>query len=262
MTKETNVLEYDACVVAQDISKVAQLAIEAKTLQGEAAENAKSAEAKLIVAFTDSELAKKEWEMDIRGKDSNDIHETHTWNGIQGFHDREAQPIMLNGKGKVSTVARTEYTTGFFNTFYNIPKTSSYTKAELSALWTMTKRAVSMALKIVEQGMTARIADGKLVLSGGDESAMHDKARKAKSLAQVRKAFGMTESGKAPKPEPESVEPEPASAAELTSAVAKLCRDAIAGREALCPTTIKNLRGIVKLVTSEEPANVLAFTLD
>tara|TARA_S200002703_G_scaffold15677_1_gene13362 strand:- start:96 stop:887 length:792 start_codon:yes stop_codon:yes gene_type:complete len=262
MTIET----FTATQCASDLPLIAGEAIQADKQKGQARETEGHAEARMIAGFSDDSAATLEWVLEIKGND-NVVHHHAPQSGIANWHTRENQPAMRNGEGAISKTAQGVYKRAFQHAYFNLVK-------PVEAVWTMAKRAVGVAVAIREEGMTASVVNGKLVLEGGT-SAKAQAMRDADSLAKLRKACGLTASGAIKgdasrgtsegEGEGEGATPSatrPATPSEITAATLQLCKDALTGDAALCNVALENLQAIAKLVTSKAKDNIAAFTLD
>jgi hypothetical protein len=262
MTIET----FTAADCAATLPLIAGEAIKADKAKGQARESEGHAEARMIAGFSDDTAATLEWVLEIKGND-NVVHHYAPQAGIANWHIRENQPAMRNSEGAISKTAQGAYKRQFQNAYFNLVN-------PVEAVWTMAKRAVGVAVAIREEGMTASVVNGKLVLEGGT-SPKAQAMREADSLAKLRKACGLT-SGGAIKGDNARGTSEgegasegasegatrPATPSEITAATLQLCKDALTGEAALCPAALENLHAIAKLVTSKAKDNVDAFAID
>ena len=264
----TTVETFTAADCAATLPLIAGEAIQADKAKGEARENEGHAEARMIAGFSDDSAATMEWVLEIKGNDGV-VHHYAPQAGIADWHTRENQSAMRNSEGAVSKTAQGVYKRTFQHAYFNLP-------TSVEAVWTMAKRAVGVAVAIREEGMTASVVNGKLVLEGGT-SAKAQAMRDADSLAKLRKACGLTASGAikgdasrgTSEGEGEGTSEgtsegttRPATPSEITAAALQLCKDALTGEAALCTTALENLHAIAKLVTSKAKDNVDAFAID
>jgi hypothetical protein len=264
MTIET----FTATQCASDLPLIAGEAIQADKQKGQARETEGHAESRMIAGFSDDSAATLEWVLEIKGND-NVVHHHAPQAGIANWHTRENQPAMRNSEGAISKTAQGAYKRQFQHAYFNLVN-------PVEAVWTMAKRAVGVAVAIREEGMTASVVNGKLVLEGGT-SPKAQAMREADSLAKLRKACGLTASGAikgdasrgTSEGEGEGASEgasegaiRPASPSEITAATLQLCKDALTGDAALCNVALENLQAIAKLVTSKAKDNVAAFTLE
>lgn len=209
-----------------------------------------SALAVMIAGFASDEAAAREWTFDMSGKDGQvKFHVQCT--GLDEFGGTEGAWRAEPKK------AQTAYKTGFQSEFFNLPEPSP-------AVWTSASEAVLVARAIRAEGMTAAIAEGKLVLSGGNGERA-EAMRAATSAAALKKiakgeagtnraapqnAKGDTDSG--------NDTARAATPSEILAAAFRLIDGAAKGEEALASVALDYARRIAALVT----ANPEAFAAD
>jgi hypothetical protein len=227
----------------------AQAAIRGKAEIDNAKGKQASALAVTVAGFATDELAEREWSFDITG--SGDAVHTHvTCTGTNEFGNDDLA-WKRNGEGAVSKVAQSAYKNGLCAAFFGL-------KNSVPAVWTMASKAIPMARAIREEGMTAKIVDGALVLEGGSgERAEAMRAAKSLSaLAKVTKGEAGTsrESHGNAKGEGGEGEARVATPAEIMAIAARLVEGAAKGEEALSNTALSFARKIAKLIADNPEA--------
>jgi hypothetical protein len=149
----------------------------------------------MVAGFASDDVAKHAWSFSLIDKDSHVRH--HVF--CTGTNEFGATDLiwMRNGEGKVSRDAQSAFKNGSHHTFFNTPQ-------PVPAVWTMVSKAIPMARAIREDGMTAKVVGGKLVLEGGS-GPRAEAMRNAKSLsafAQIaRGRDNVPDCGKVRRPE-------------------------------------------------------------
>jgi hypothetical protein len=224
----------------------AQAAISGKAIMDEGKAKGANALALMVAGFASDDIATRPWAFDVKGS-GDDVHEHVRMEGVAEFGGTEGA-WRYNGNGGPSRVAQGAYKRALQNTFFNLPDT-------VPAVWTMVSKAIPVALAIREEGMTATIVEGKLVLEGGN-SPRADAMRTAKdvsALAKVAKDETGTnrnapQNGKA-KDEPLAIGPD-----EICALAAKVARGVAKGETALCNAALSTLRAIASLVAANPEA--------
>ena len=245
-------------VSATDAAAALHLAGRAKSESAASIDKAKikadAAEALLIVGASDAERYRRTIEFGITGKDEADVHD-HCQLSLAEFTTRDQLPFMRNGAGAVSKIAQGKAKAAINEAVFG---------KGTPATWTMLNRAMPLVDAIVSESMTAELQEGALVLTGGT-SERAEKMRNAKSLSALRKAVGVTASGK-PKGDASrgtgegesegeaNPAPKPANPSDITRDALKIAKAIAAGKETACSATMENLLAIAKAIASAPDA--------
>ena len=212
-----------------------------------------SALAVMIAGFASDEAAAREWNFDMVGKDGQ-VKFYVECNGFDEFGGTEGAWRAEPKK------AQTAYKTAFQAEFFNLPEPSP-------AVWTSASEAVLVARAIRAEGMTAAIAEGKLVLSGG--SGERAEAMRAATSAAALKKIAKGEAGTnraAPQnskggdsdSDSDSDTAPATSPLEITRKALALVKLVAKGEAAIDAPALENIRALAALVT----ANPEAFAAD
>jgi hypothetical protein len=158
---------------AQSLAVAAQAAVEGKAQIDKGKAKGASALAVMVAGFSDDEAAMRAWTFDLKGNDGQvKYHVSCTGTDEHGGTTGEwrAEP----------TKAKTAYKGAFMAYWFNLAN-------PIASVWTMASKAVLMARAIRQEGMTARIDNGVLVLEGGDTERAKA-MREAKSMNELAKA--------------------------------------------------------------------------
>ena len=203
----------------------------------------------MVAGFASDEAAAREWTFDMVGKDGQVKYHVQC-TGLDEFGGTEGAWRAEPKK------AQTAYKTAFQSEFFNLP-------APIPAVWTMASKAEEMARAIRAEGMTAKVVDGALVLSGG-KGKRADAMRAAKSMAGLTKAAkGETgtnqEAPRRAKGGDAAPDTAPAtSPLEITRKALALVKLVAKGEAAIDAPALENIRALAKLVA----ANPKAFAAD
>lgn len=233
----------------ENLPAAAQAAIEGKAQVEQGKAKGTAALAVMTAGFACDEVAGRDWTFDIMVK--GDVHTHVTCTGTNEFGNDDLA-WKRNGEGAVSKVAQSAYKHGLCAAFFGL-------KSSVPAVWTMVSKAIPMARAIREEGMTAKIVDGALVLEGGSGERA-EAMRAAKSLSALAKvAEGKTgtsrESHGNAKGEGDGEgEARIATPAEIMAIAARLVEGAAKGEEALSNTALSFARKIAKLIADNPEA--------
>lgn len=231
----------------------AQAAIRGKAEIDSAKAKGAAALAVMIAGFSSDSVAMLPWSFDIKAGE--DVHEHVETVGAYAFGNTDLA-WCRNAEGAVSKVAQSAYKNALCAQFFGLT-------ASVPAVWTMASKAIPVALAIRDEGMTAKIVDGALVLEGGT-SERAEAMKGAKSLSALAKvAKGETGTnreghGNAKGGEGSDSEARVATPAEVLAIAARLVEGAAKGEEALTGTALSFARRIAALVA----ANPEAFAED
>ena len=210
-----------------------------------------SALAVMIAGFASDEAATRAWTFDMSGKDGQVKYHVEC-TGFDEFGGSEGEWRAEPKK------AQTAYKTAFQSEYFNLPEPSP-------AVWTSASEAVLVARAIRAEGMTAAIAEGKLVLSGGNGERAE--AMRAATSAAALKKIAKGEAGTnraAPQNskggDSDSDSDSDSDAAPATSPL-EITRKALAlvklvakGEAAIDAPALENIRALAALVTSSPEA--------
>jgi len=147
-------------------------------------------------------------------------------------------------------VAQSAYKAALQNAFFNMPESNA-------AVWTAISRVVPMARAIREEGMTASVVDGALVLEGGNGKRA-DAMRAAKTVAALKKAVEGEIGTNREKPQNEKStgegETRPATPREILEAALRVVESVAKGDETLKDTDLSFARRIAQLVANNPEA--------
>ena len=222
----------------------AQTAISGKAIMDEGKAKGANALALMVAGFASDEVAARPWDFEVKGS-GDDIHEHVRMEGVAEFGGTEGA-WRYNGNGGPSRVAQGAYKRALQNTFFNLPD-------NVPAVWTMASKAIPVALAIREEGMTAAIVEGKLVLEGG-HSPRAEAMRVAKDVSALAKVAKDETGTSRNAPQNDKSETREASPAEICAAAAKVARGVVKGETALCNAALETLRAIAALVASNPEA--------
>ena len=212
-----------------------------------------SALAVMIAGFASDEAATRAWTFDMSGKDGQVKYHVEC-TGFDEFGGSEGEWRAEPKK------AQTAYKTAFQSEYFNLPEPSP-------AVWTSASEAVLVARAIRAEGMTAAIAEGKLVLSGGSgeraeamRAATSAAALKkiAKGEAGTNRATPQNSKGGDSDGEGEGDTAPATSPLEITRKALALVKLVAKGEAAIDAPALENIRALAKLVT----ANPDAFAAD
>lgn len=172
------VASFDADTAATYLPLAAQATIKGKADIDTAKGKQASAFAIMVAGFSTDESATREFTLDIKGK-AGDVHDHVRCTGFAEFGD-DTLSWKLNGEGKVSRDAQSAYKRALQSAYFNLSDSNA-------AVWTALSRVVPMVRAIREEGMTAKVVDGALVLEGGNGKRA-DAMRAAKTVAALKKA--------------------------------------------------------------------------
>jgi 5'-3' exonuclease len=139
-----------------------------------------SAESIMIAGFSHDDIATRQWHFELENDHDHSTRRIY----CLGFDEFGKQNIdwQFNVEGKLSKKAQTAYKEAFQGIFFKLP-------AGIPAVWTMISRSIPIARAIREEGMTAKIVNGRLVLEGGS-SKRAALMLKSKSLGDLRRVIG------------------------------------------------------------------------
>ena len=233
----------------------AQAAIKGKAAIDVAKGKQAAALAVMVAGFACDDTAERKWSFDIKAGD--DVHHFVECEGLNEYGD-DTLAWKRNGEGAVSKTAQTAYKSALQHTFFNLA-------SPVPAVWTMASKAIPMAQAIRAENMTAKIADGKLVLEGGSgERAKALREAAEKSLTALGKAAkgeagtNRTSTGNAKGGSGEADGMREATPSEVLALATRLIEGAAKGEEALCNSALSYARKIAALVA----ANPAAFAED
>jgi len=238
------VASFNADEAATYLPLAAQATIKGKADIDTAKGKQASAFAIMVAGFSTDDIATRPWAFDIKGNDDS----AHTYVECTGFAEFGNDDLAWkrNSEGKVSKVAQSAYKAALQNAFFNMPESNA-------AVWTAISRVVPMARAIREEGMTASVVDGALVLGGGNGKRA-DAMRAAKTVAALKKAVEGETGTNREKPQNEKSTDSAAPVAtpsEILAAALRLIEGAAKGEEALAPTALSFARRIASLVASQ-----------
>lgn len=213
-----------------------------------------SALAVTVAALASDEISARPWTFDITVK--GDVHEHVQCTGFAEYGNEELA-WMKNGEGKVSRDAQGAYALAWHIEFFGLTEKNP-------AVRTMVNTAVPIARAVREEGMTAAIESGKLVLTGGTGKRA-DAMRGAKSLSALAKiAEGATGTSRATPQNAKGAtgatgatgasEDKAVTPLELTRTALALAKLIAKGEAATCNAALENLRAIAALVDKHEAA--------
>jgi hypothetical protein len=250
MTKAINITAatFTAQQAGEYLAAAAKAAIDGKAAIDLAKGKQAAAESVMIAGFSDDTVAMREWTFDIKGNDGA-VHDHVACTGTDQFGNTDL-PWCRNSEGKVSKTAQSAYKGGLQHVFFNLT-------SPVAAVWTMASRAIPVARAIRQEGMTAKLVDGALVLEGGDTERAKA-MREAKSLAALRKAVeGATgtnrdapQNGEGEGEGSEGVEPIQSRADILRAAFAALMEAESGDGPALNETEAALAKGIAKVAAA------------
>jgi hypothetical protein len=227
----------------------AQAAIKGKADIDSAKAKGAAALAVMVAGFASDESASRAWTFDIKGN-GDDVHTCVECTGTEQFGDTDAA-WCRNSEGAVSKTAQSAYKAALQSVFFNLPESNP-------AVWTMASKAIPMARAIRNEGMTARIVDGALVLEGGASelaSAMREAAGKSLSaLAKIAKGEAGTNRAAPSNAKASEGDAKLATPAEVLAIAARLVEGAAKGEEALTGTALSFARRIAALVAANPDA--------
>jgi hypothetical protein len=224
----------------------AQTAIAGKATVDAGKAKGANALALMVAGFASDAVAERPWNFEVKGS-GDDIHEHVRMEGVAEFGGTEGA-WRYNGNGGPSRVAQGAFKRALQNTFFNLPDNNP-------AVWTMASKAIPVALAIREEGMTATIVEGKLVLEGG-HSPRAEAMRTAKDVSALAKV-AKEETGTnrdAPQNAKGDSEAREATPAEICALAAKVARGVAKGETALCNAALSTLRAIAALVAANPEA--------
>lgn len=240
---------FDANDVASYLPLAAKAAVEGKATVDEGRAKGAAALAVMVAGFASDDIAIAPWTFQITGKSDNDVHTFVTCTGTNEFGNDDLE-WKRNAQGAVSKVAQSAYKTAFQDVFFNLSQ-------PVPAVWTMASKAIPMARAIREEGMTATIEKGKLVLSGGTGERA-DKMRDAKNMSDLTKAAkgesGTNRAGHGNAKGDGDGETRVATPSEVLALAARLVEGAAKGEEALSDCALSFARKIAKLVADNPDA--------
>lgn len=222
----------------------AQAAISGKAIMDEGKAKGANALALMVAGFASDDVAERLWSFDIKGS-GDDVHTHVRMEGVAEFGGTEGA-WRYNGNGGPSRVAQGAYKRALQNTFFNLPDNNP-------AVWTMASKAIPVALAIREEGMTATIVDGKLVLEGGN-SERADAMRTAKDVSALAKVAKEETGTNRDAPQNEKGGPVSIGPDEICALAAKVARGVAKGETALCNAALSTLRAIAALVAANPEA--------
>ena len=236
-----------AAEAAAELRPAAQAALEGKAEIQKGKARGASALAVTIAALASDAISRRDWTFDITVKGQ--VHEHVKCTGFAEYGNEELA-WMRNSEGKVSRDAQGAYALAWHSEFFGLTEKNP-------AVRTMVNKAVPIARAVREEGMTAKVIDGKLVLSGG-KGKRADAMRNAKSLDAMKKAAegatgtnrdapqnakGATGAGEDSAGEDKAMTP-----LELTRTALALAKLLAKGDAATCNAALENFRAIAALV--------------
>jgi hypothetical protein len=222
----------------------AQTAIAGKATVDAGKAKGANALALMVAGFASDDVATRPWDFEVKGS-GDDVHTYVEMSGVAEFGGTEGA-WRYNGNGGPSRVAQGAYKRALQNTFFNLPDNNP-------AVWTMASKAIPVALAIREEGMTAAIVAGKLVLEGG-HSERADAMRAAKDVSALAKVAKEETGTSRAAPQNAKGETREATPAEICALAAKVARGVAKGETALCNAALSTLRAIASLVAANPEA--------
>ena len=222
----------------------AQTAIAGKATVDAGKAKGANALALMVAGFASDDVATRPWDFEVKGS-GDEVHEHVRMEGITEFGGTEGA-WRYNGNGGPSRVAQGAYKRALQNTFFNLPENNP-------AVWTMASKAIPVALAIREEGMTATIVEGKLVLEGG-HSERADAMRTAKDVSALAKVAKEETGTNRDAPQNAKSEPLAIGPDEICALAAKVARGVAKGETALCNAALSTLRAIAALVAANPEA--------
>ena len=229
----------------------AQTAIAGKATVDAGKAKGANALALMVAGFASDDVAVRPWSFDITGG-GDDVHTHVAMQGIAMFDNAVSvnggTDWKLNGNGGPSRIAQGAFKRGVQSTFFNLPD-------NVPAVHTMASKAIPIALAIREEGMTASIVDGKLVLEGGN-SPRADTMRAAKDVSALAKVAKEETGTNRAAPQNDKAKDEPLAIGpdEICALAAKVARGVVKGETALCNAALSTLRAIAALVAANPEA--------